>query len=172
MKMKLFIALSLFFILSMTGCIMVGFEPSAENPDIVHLGERCEIYKYGECIAVVSYDDYSAEIPADQIDSVLIMETITITPVSSVQLYTNDFLLGLGYEFYTSDEDRYPTSVAYNIEKNKYDIFEQEVEKSVTYRFCFLIPKERNGTRYDQVGVSFLIFHRHVLVRIPMTEDL
>lgn len=79
------------------------------NPDIVHLGERCEIYKYGECIAVVSYDDYSAESPADQIDSVLIMETITITPVSSVQLYTNDFLLELGYEFYTSDEDRYPT---------------------------------------------------------------
>lgn len=150
---------------------MVGCGPSAENPDTIHLGESCEIYMNGECIATVSYDDYYAESLVEQADSVLIVETITITPASSIQLYRNDFLLGLGYEFYNSDEDRYQTSVEYNIEKNQYDIFEKEVNEDITYQFCFIVPKERNGTRYDQVGVSFHIFHRYVLVRIPITED-
>lgn len=145
---------------------IVGCGPSAENPDIIHLGESCEIYKYGECIATISYDDYSVEILVDQVDSVLIVETITITPASSIQLYINDFLLGLGYEFYNNDEDKYQTSVEYNIEKNQCDIFEKEVKESVTYQFCFIVPKERNGTRYEQVGVSFLIFHQFSLVNV------
>lgn len=116
-------------------------------------------------LTVVTYDDFYTVNILEQEDYVLIVETITITPINSIQLRKEDFLLGLGYETY-SNCDRYQSSIDYNIEKNQYDIFNQEVSEKVTYHFCFIVPKVKNDISYDQVLVSFLIFHNYLLVNI------
>ena len=68
-------------------------------------------------LTVVTYDDFYTVNILEQEDHVLIVETITITPINSIQLRKEDFLLGLGYKTY-SNCDRYQSSIEYNIEKN------------------------------------------------------
>ena len=145
-----------------TGC---GPDRDKDNPDLVFLNETCNIYRDGEHIVTVSYVGYSSEeIDNTTNNQVLVIETITIQPLVPIELNIEDFLLTLGYEVYENDKDKYHTSIEYNIQKNQYDIFENAINEVVTYNFCFVIPKEKNGTLYSQVGASLLVFHSYSLV--------
>lgn len=155
------IAFALVIAILFTGC---GPDRDKDNPDVFFLNETCKIYRDGEHIVTVSYDSYaSEEIENTTNNEVLVIETITIQPLVPIELNIEDFLLTLGYEVYENDNDKYRTSIEYNLQKNQYDIFENAIDEVVTYNFCFVVPKERNGTLYSQVGVSLLIFQDYLL---------
>lgn len=97
---------------------------------------------------------------------ILIKETITISPLKKIDLCDKDFLLGLGYEVYESIDEMYRTDISSNIEKNQFNIFEYVIDKETTYEFCFIIPKEKNNHKYNDVGISFFIFNSYSLVYI------
>ncbi len=162
MKLKIMICILLASLLVLTSC-----GPHAKNPDVINLNESCNIYNGDDLLAIVSYDDFNSENIMGQTDSVLIIETLTIAPIGSIKLQKNDFLLEIWYEDYSNIEEGYKTSIEYNIEKNKYDIFEQEISDKITYHFCFIVPKEKNGSKYNEVGISLLIFHKITLLRMP-----
>ena len=156
------------FIIALVGVfaiLFLGCGPDQFNPSVVCLEENCKIYRDSKHVATVTYNSYSDEEIEDSIDEVLLIETVTIEPLVPIELTIDDFLLGIGYEFYDNDSDRYHTSIEYNILKNQYDIFENAViTEAVTYSFCFVVPREKNGTLYTQVGVRLLVFHNYYLL--------
>ena len=156
------IALVGVFAILFSGC---GPDRYSDNPNVFFLEENCKIYRDSKHVATVTYNSYSDEEIEDSIDEVLVIETVTIKPVVPIELKIDDFLLGIGYEFYDNDNDRYHTSIEHNIQKNQYDIFENAViTEAVTYSFCFVILREKNGTLYTQVGADLFIFHSYDLV--------
>lgn len=140
-----------------------GCDPEKKNPDVIGVNESCNIYANNELIAIVTYIGCAQEELANS-KMVLIKETITITPVTKINLDDKDFLLGVGYETYENIDDMYSTDKVYNIEKNQFNIFENEIVEETNYVFCFIVPKEKNSFKYNQVGISFLIFNSYSLV--------
>lgn len=108
-------------------CLLTSCSPHSINPDVINLNESCNIYNGDELLATVSYDDFYSEKMSDQGNLALIVETLTITPMKTIRLLTNDFLLAPMYENYSNDDEKYKSSIEYNIEKNQYDIFENEI---------------------------------------------
>lgn len=151
-------------VVSIFVALLVGCKPEA-NPDFVYLNESCEIYEDGKLVATVSYIEISDESIENTIaDEILIIETITIAPSTTMKLKEDDFLLSIGYDIYESDADKYKTSIEYNEIKNQYNIFENNINEEVTYKFCFIVPKEVNGVAYNSVGITLLVFHQYSLV--------
>ena len=95
---------------------------------------------------------------------ILIKEAITISPSNPISLQGTDFLLRVGYGSFDETGKMYCSSdKTYNIEKNQFDIFEDELVNETTYVFCFVVPKLNSCIPYDDIGIFFLVFERYIL---------
>lgn len=149
----------LFMVFFLSGC-----GPDRQNPDVICLNETCDIYINNEHTSVVKYDDCSILELEDDSNNILIKEKITFTPIISFNVKTEDFMLALGYETYEANKKMYYSNDELNEKENQFDIFEQTIDEETTYVFCFVVPKEKNGFTYNQVGISFLVFNNYSLV--------
>lgn len=130
------------------------------NPDIVKINETFEYWDEGKHKATITYDNCtSEELIGNGIQNILIVETLTIAPLDILKLNEPEFLLGVGYDESGSDPNqRYNIDGEYTLQKNELDLFKISIEESITYNFCFVIPKEKYGVTYDQRGISFEAF--------------
>lgn len=151
-------------ILSFILIFLVSCKPHIDNKGIVHVGESCKAIIDSDHIVNATYISCEREELDEFPDKILIIETVSLFPKSEITISDNDFLLSVGYDCYENDSDKFRTNIEFNLKKNQYNIFEDTLSKDVTYSFCFIVPKENGGTRYDEVGTSLLIFHRYRLV--------
>lgn len=160
------------FLIGFICLVLVGCNPHHDdNREGLSIGDSYTIKEYisGEdsvALVTVLFDDcYAEELDKDY---VLIIETVTLTPVRTLQLTQDNFLLEVDYERYDSNNPRRKSSIKYNIKKNQYDIFSQEITDSTTYHFCFVIPIQRGRYRYDEVRIWLFVFNeiRFSVIRI------
>lgn len=149
--------LFIFIILILTSC---GIDIRHDNPDVIFPNENCEIYIDGKLIANVEYNSTSVSELDDT--NILVKYILIISPINSLKLTSNDFLLRIGYESFEL-RNYYYTSIEYNIKVNGYDIFENNLDKSVTYEFNFIALKEKNNQSYNNVGIELFIFDMYFL---------
>lgn len=142
---------------------LVGCGDHIDNHGIVQINESCKIYTDDEHVATITYNNCDSEEIESNSTLVLIKETITIVPTKKLFLRDSDFILSLGYESFDTRDDWRRSDKEYNIAKNQYDIFKKPLEDETTYEFCFIVLKEKDGTRYDNIGIFFEIFNTYTL---------
>lgn len=155
-KKKLILILTLFspFINS------CGYDPDRDNPTIIRKGEECTITvhdsDHNALSVYVYYNDYDWTFYDEQHTEILITETITLIPKSSIKLTTEDFLVRVGYSVI-----EFESSIEENIAKNNYDIFENEIRSATKYTFCFIVPSEYNGKKFTDISFTMKVLHSY-----------
>ena len=159
------------FLIGFICLFLVGCNPHHDDSrEILYIGDSYTINEYisgvgyADLVTILYDDCYAEELDEDY---VLIVETVTIIPGTSLQLTQDNFVLGVGYESYDSNHPRRKSSIKYNIERNQYDIFSKEITDSTTYHFCFIIPIQHDSCRYDEIGIQLIVFNR---IRLSVTR--
>ena len=156
MKKKL-LNILIVFISLITSC-----GPHNDNPGIVSIGQTVVLKSENEEIAEITYNSCDDEEVEDK-DKVMIIENVSIKPLTEFRFDDYIFYLDVCFFSDNGDDDKYFLDKNTNVLKNGYYFFDNDLKEEVNYDFCFIVPKEKRGIKYNETGISFRFFSYFIL---------